>query len=416
MQTSSRTKIAVLYPAFLGGGAEAVGLWILEALKDRYDVTLFTVAGVNFERLNAMYGTHLSAESIQIESLFPQARAAFVNACIANNWHVRMALFHTLIRRMKAQRGRFATCVSAYNAVDFGDKGINYIHWINVLDSSKFYNLLSDTRPDRVKQYCNLANSKMVAERVESAYATTPDVLYPPVVIDVQDVAWEAKEFAFICSGRLTLPKEPHKVIEILGRVRDRGFPIKLHLTAGGGGVYAWQYRNRIRKLVAENADWITLHEDLSYADYTDVLAKCRFGIHYKTEPFGISIAEMIKAGAIPFVRSFGGQVEIVGEENKELFFYDPDEAVEKICFVLENEPLQTQLRDAMVTQKNLFSTERFMTEFRQIVAAHLSAEEGNPSELGEAHRPEISPEISPETSTDASVPTEPEPPVPVTV
>lgn len=222
----------------------------------------------------------------------------------------------------------------------------------------------------------------MVAERIEKAYDTTPEVLYPPVVIDVQDVPWEAKEFAFICSGRLTLPKEPHKVIEILGRVRDRGFPVKLHLTAGGGGVYAWQYRDRIRKLVQANADWITLHENLSYADYTDVLSRCQFGIHYKTEPFGISIAEMIKAGAIPFVRSFGGQVEIVGEDNKELFFFDPDEAVEKICFVLGNEPLQAQMRSAMVTQKNLFSTERFMTEFRQIVAQHLNRDLSDPSVL----------------------------------
>lgn len=372
MQTSSRTKIAVLYPAFLGGGAEAVGLWILEALKDQYEVTLFTVAGVDFDRLNAMYGTHLSDETIKTESLFSGKRAAFVNSCIANNWHIRMVLFHTLIRRLKAQRHDFATCVSAYNAVDFGDKGINYIHWINVLDSSKFYNLLSDTKPERVKNYCNLANSKMVAERIEGAYKTTPEVLYPPVVIDVQDVPWDEKEYAFICSGRLTLPKEPHKVIEILSRVRDRGHRIKLHMTAGGGGVYAWKYRNRIREMVAERSDWITLHENLSYADYTDVLSKCQFGIHYKTEPFGISIAEMIKAGAVPFVRSFGGQVEIVGEDNKELFFYDPDEAVEKICFVLENEPLQAQMREAMVAQKTLFSTERFMTEFQQVVAEHL--------------------------------------------
>ncbi len=393
MQISSRKKIAVLYPAFLGGGAEAVGLWILEALKDKYEVTLFTVAGIAFERLNAMYGTHLCDRTIQVKALFPRSRAGFVNACIANNWHIRMLLFHTLIRQLKAQQSQYDTCVSAYNAVDYGFKdcpsqGINYIHWVNVLDSSRFYNLISETDPARIKQYCNLANSKMVAERIQTVYGTTPELVYPPVVIDVQDVPWEEKEHAFICSGRLTLAKEPHKVIEILRRVRDRGFNIKLHMTAGGGGVYAWQYRNRIRKLAQEHGDWITLYENLSYADYVSVLSKCRYGIHYKTEPFGISIAEMIKAGAIPFVRSFGGQVEIVGEQNQDLFFFDPDEAVEKIVRVLGDEALQGHLRDAMDTQKTLFSTERFMAEFEQVVDRHLHPAPAQCEELPPAPHP----------------------------
>lgn len=44
-QTQSTTpnkRLAIYYPCFMGGGAEAVGLWILEALKNDYDLTLYT--------------------------------------------------------------------------------------------------------------------------------------------------------------------------------------------------------------------------------------------------------------------------------------------------------------------------------------------------------------------------------------
>jgi len=378
-QLSERTKLAVLYPAFLGGGAEAVGLWILQALQDQYDVTLYTVADLTFDRLNAMYGTTIAAEKVKVRSLFPKAWLKVVNTCIANQWHFRMPVFHRLIAKLKAERSEFATCISAYNAVDWGEPdengmtGINYIHWINVLDSNRFYNLLSDTQPSRIKAHCNLSNSKMVAGKIQKAYGCDAMLLYPPVVIDVQDIPWEEKEYSFICSGRLTLPKEPHKVIEILTRVRDRGFNVKLEMTGGGGGIYASGYLKRIKSMVDERTDWITLHENLSYEDYVNVLSRCRYGIHYKTEPFGISIAEMIKAGAIPFVRSFGGQVEIVGEHHEDLFFFNPDAAVETICKVLGDEQRQTELRDSLKVQQQLFSTERFMGEVQQVVADYLN-------------------------------------------
>ena len=49
MTSPALGKIAVYYPAFLGGGAETVALWMLEALKEKYELTLFTVSDVDFE-------------------------------------------------------------------------------------------------------------------------------------------------------------------------------------------------------------------------------------------------------------------------------------------------------------------------------------------------------------------------------
>ena len=129
--------------------------------------------------------------------------------------------------------------------------------------------------------------------------------------------------------------------------------------------------------MVELNNDWVQLYENLEYKDYVKVLAKCKYGLHYKQEPFGISIAEMVKAGAIPFVRSKGGQVEIVGEQNQELFFDDEKEAVEKIVTVLRDSEKKQKLLKAMSEQKELYSTQRFMSEISKVVESYFQKEEG---------------------------------------
>jgi len=368
MQASEKKKIAVYYPAFLGGGAETVALWILEALKEKYDLTLFTISNVDFERLNSMYGTHLSHQSIIVKPLLPKPLALFSNSSISNSSHLRMILFHFLMRYMKAHQEEYDLTMSAYNAADLGQKGIHYVHWIKVLEGQPFYEWISDFSKERMKSNVLVTNSQVVAGYVKQEYGCDSVVVYPPVVLDTQEISWEQKDNAFICSGRLTEAKQPHKVIQILERVRNQGFDIKLHITGGGGGAYAWKYHRFVKKMVAERSSWVTLYENLKYADYVKILAKCKYGIHFKEEPFGISIAEMVKAGAISFVRSKGGQVEIVGRQNEALFFNNEKEAVEKIVAVLSSSETQKKLIEVLQEQKNLFSTERFMREMLNVV------------------------------------------------
>lgn len=364
----AKPKIAVYYPAFLGGGAEAVALWMLEALWQKYDLTLFTVSHVDLERLNTLYGTHLSNHNIQIKSLFPKSLATTINLLIANGQHARMLFFHLLIRYLKSCKDHYQLLISAYNAVDFGKQGLQYIHWTKVLEGNILYESISDFSLDRVKHNYSVANSQMVADLAKTVYGCEPTVLYPPVVIQNPNINWNDKENSFVCSGRLTKAKQTHKVIRILKQVRDRGFDIKLYLTGGGGGTYAWGYHRYIKQLVKENASWITLYENLAYEDYVQIISQCKYGIHYKKEPFGISIAEMVKAGAIPFVRDQGGQVEIVGQQHQDLLFDNESDAVDKITAVLADPKRQRQLIDSLEIQRYLFSTDRFMNEIGHVV------------------------------------------------
>ena len=372
MDANKLSKIVVFYPLFMGGGAEAVGLWILEALKEKYELTLFTLTDIDLEKMNSMYGTQLTPDRLKVRVVFSANLQKIINFLVANNKLARMLLFHFLIRIFKKHRAEYDLAISAYNATDLGGNGIQYIHWVRVIEGNALAHKISNFSLSSLKKNLSLANSRVVGDAIREAYGCESKVIYPPVVLDVQDIPWEAKENAFICSGRLTKAKEPHRVIDILKQVRDRGFDIKLYLTGGGGGTYAVGYQRLLQNAIAKNSDWVTLYQNLPYSEYIKVLARCKYGIHYKKEPFGISIAEMVKAGAIPFVRRQGGQVEIVGAENEELLFKNPQEAVEKIVSILENSSKQESLSTILKKRNNLFSTARFKTEIQQAIADYL--------------------------------------------
>ncbi|MBW4516877.1 MAG: glycosyltransferase [Timaviella obliquedivisa GSE-PSE-MK23-08B] len=377
MTSPALGKIAVYYPAFLGGGAETVALWMLEALKEKYELTLFTVSDIDFERLNAMYGTTLNHQKIRVKSLFPKFSNSITDFLIANNKQIRMLLFHLSIRHIKARQEDYDLLISAYNAADLGKKTIQYIHWVKVLEGNWWWEKVSNFSIAQLKKNPSLSNSQLVHETVLKTYGIDSTVLYPPVVLDIPNKAQMDKENAFICSGRITEAKQPDQVIKILQQVRAQGFDVKLHLTGGGGGTYALKYERSIKKLATENADWITLYENLEYADYVNVVTRCKYGIHYKKEPFGISIAEMVKADVIPFVRSQGGQVEIVGAQNQELLFGDEAEAIAKIIAVLSSPEKQSTLLESLKAQKQLFSTQRFMAEMTKFVDDYFERDSG---------------------------------------
>ncbi|BAZ38179.1 group 1 glycosyl transferase [Calothrix sp. NIES-4101] len=364
--------IAIYHPYFTGGGAETVSLWILQALQNKYDLTLFTIGDVDFTKLNSMYGTNLSGKYIKVITLVPGFLKKLCYFAIANNKSIQMIFLHLLIRLFKANSHKYDLRISTYNAMDLGQPGIQYIHMIKVLEGKAFHRKISNFIESQISQNISVVNSWHIAKVVKEVYNIEPKIVYPPVVIDIPNFTWNLKENAFICSGRLVEAKEPHRIIKILKSVREQGFNIKLYMTGGGGGVYGWRYNRLIKKLVSENSSWINLYENLPYKEYTELLARCRYGIHYKKEPFGISIAEMVKAGAIPFVRSEGGQVEIVGKHNTELFFNNEEEAVKVIVDVLSNTDKQKQIIHSLDEQKSLFSTQRFMSEFNTVVDAYF--------------------------------------------
>ncbi|MEM1426945.1 MAG: glycosyltransferase, partial [Cyanobacteria bacterium P01_H01_bin.130] len=187
-------------------------------------------------------------------------------------------------------------------------------------------------------------------------------------------VPWEQrKAFSFVCSGRIVKAKSPHRIIEILREVRQRGYDVKLHLTGGGGGSYADGYVRQVEAMVRENADWVTLHTNLNYQDYMDVLRNCRYGFHLKMEPFGISVAEIVQMGLVPLVRYRGGQVEIVGTDHPEILFDPGEDYCEKIISILRDDQKQQAILETLSHRRHLFTPDRFIQGTQQLVSNYFA-------------------------------------------
>lgn len=376
-------KVAVWHPYFLGGGAESVSLWILEALVPHYNVTLFTLTSPDLKRLDSLYNTHVAQQkNLTVQRMLPPSlNPQLIDRLIANSPKIKSALNQWAVRAFKSMNTDYDLVLSTYNALDMGRVGIQYIHWVHVVDPQPHKNKgwarlmmkFSQFSMNQLKQNQSLANSCYTADKIKSAYGIESRVVYPPVIGEVEVIPWEEKESAFLCSGRIVAAKQTHRVIEILQAVRDRGFDVKLHITGGGGGTYKRSYEQQIMKLADQNSDWITVYQDLPYKEYLKVIARCRYGIHSKPEPFGISVAEMVKAGMIPFVRENGGQVEIVGAHHHELLFDNQiTTAVEKIVQVLKQPDRQMALLESLKKQQSLFSTEKFIAEIQAVVAEYF--------------------------------------------
>lgn len=375
MTDQKRRTIALFYPIFAGGGAEAVALWTAYALQDHYDVTLFTALDIDINKLNGMYATEVSLQKVKVRVQFSGKGSDLLQWLRTKKVVFSKAVVHNSIRWFKSVSKSYDVCFSAYNAIDFGRLGLQYVHWTNVLRHPRFF-WISGFSEARAFKNLSVANSNYTATEVQKVFGQTAEVLYPPVVYDetIKVVPWEEREpFSFVCSGRIVKAKSPHRVIKILAKIRQQGYDVKLHLTGGGGGGYADDYYRKVAAMVKANSDWVTLHIDLPYRDYMDVLRHCRYGFHLKTEPFGISVAEIMQMGLIPLVRHRGGQVEIVGTEHPEILIHPKDDHCAKIISILEDEAKQQAILETLKHRRHLFAPDRFIQGTRKFVENYFA-------------------------------------------
>jgi glycosyltransferase involved in cell wall biosynthesis len=390
-----RKRVAIAHVCMGRGGSEARALWGVQALKDDYDVTLVTAGRVranDIDDLNRFYGTSLVPGDFRIleAPVLPGMRSNLSAAAL------RGSLFQRYCRRIAS---RFDVLVSVYNLCDFGrpaiqfiadfcwdeelrqrydpmpEEGQRLIHREGLLRRAYLAFARSLKRPSGRDLFAGddliVMNSKWTARMMQERYAVADaPIIYPPVVADFPEVAWDKKEVGFVCIGRIAHEKRVETMIEILRRVRERGHDVHLHVI---GPIDDSPYGQMIRRLCAENARWVIVEGQKTGEEKVLLLTSHRFGIHAREcEAFGISVAEMVKAGCIPFVPDRGGPPEIVGEPG--LCYTNVDDGVTKIDALLRDELRQRQLAAALAERSRQFSAVRFMREFREVVDTFQAA------------------------------------------
>ena len=379
--SKSKKKIAIVHPEIRGGGGEAILAWILEALKGEYCLTVISINNANASFFNNFYGTHLSQDDFSVSQVYP----------ILTQFPQHLYLFkrHLIMRYCKAVKKQYDLFFSTQNELDFGIKGLQYIHFpvhanklmsgeLNQLPNSWFYrNLfprnfykyvcvrLSHFSEDGIKQNFTLVNSNWTGNHVKDIYDIQSTTVYPPVLFDGPFLPWGERENGFVCVGRIIPQKNIDKIINILSEVRKRGFDIHLHII---GPIWDKTYTAKILHLCERNQEWLFFEGMLSKSELANFIKRHKFAIHgMKDEHFGIAVAEMAKAGNIVFVPDGGGQREIVDFDYSVIYLNEKD-AVEKILRILNDLYIQEAFSQQMMMLGSRFSSEHFMNQTKSFV------------------------------------------------
>jgi glycosyltransferase involved in cell wall biosynthesis len=384
-----RPRIAVVHPQLrVGGGSEACALWAVEALRDEYDVSLISGSSVELSAFNDFYHTALEPNQVSLITVRPPA--------LLRNPDLLSALrSYRISKYCKRVSSDFDVMFSAYSAMDFGRRGIQYIldpHFneslLRLLNPSaskinrwfysdsplrksyiKLGHWLAGYSPEGMKKNLTLVDSNWTGAFTKNYYGLETVTVYPPVLTEYPSVPWEKKEDGFICMGRIVPEKQIERAVEIVGSLRDAFPNLHLHIVGRIGDV---AYAGNLKKLALNNSHWLYFEGDVSLSKKTELLSQHKYGIHGKeNEPFGIVIAEMISAGCIVWVPNGGGQVEIV--DHPSLIYFSPEDGRLKIERVLKDATLRELLRRHLEGRAGEFSVKKYKIEIKEIVERFLS-------------------------------------------
>jgi len=369
------------------GGGNGVAAWMLQALKDEYDVTVYTWWPVDVEQINRFWGTSIRADDFRATRV-PTWLRRIVDAPPLPLAMLRTAVMLNAVRRHLTD---YDIAVTANNEADFGKVGVQYVHypwnmfprpavdlrWYHLgFLLAPYYRLcvgLSGFSADSMRRNITLVNSDWTGRQAWTRYGIASRTVYPPVTMAASPLAWEARATEFVCIGRIAREKQLERVLDVMTAVHAAVPSVRLHLVGTNDDA---RYYRRIVERIRAAGDWVQLHENLSRAELATLVGGVRYGIHgMREEHFGMAPAEMVRAGCIVWVPDGGGQVEIVGDAR--LTYGSIEEGVAKITRTLGDAEEQTRLRQHLAARAPLCSAERFMQQVRAAVAEAAAQPQG---------------------------------------
>ena len=387
-----RPRILVCYCRLIPhGGAPGVAAWILEALRQDYAVTLLTSEPVDVSLLDRCFGTSLTGSDLQVRTMAPVVRGF-----LGLDPDLGSIQKHAYLMRLcKRVRHQYDLVVGADNEGDFGPPAIQYIHWPflahvypRVRSSCDLplgqklaglskggirpWMLVGDYSFDRMKANHTLVNSGWTGRLVKRVYGIDSTTVHPPAPGIFPEIAWKEREDGFVMMGRLDAAKRFDWCLKVLSVVRTRFPQVRMHVV-GSSYLEARDYPVFLRALAQANSSWVRLHEDPSRGELAELAARQRYGMHaFKDEHFGMAVAEMVRAGCIPFVHNSGGPPEIVGHDSR-LIYESEEDAAQKIMQVLGDPAAQEDIRQRLALRKDFYSVETFVRAIRAEVGQALS-------------------------------------------
>ncbi len=356
------------------GGGNAVASWAIQALAARHRVTVLSWHPTALDEVNRFYGTSLTEGDFRWVQP-PRALRVVRDALTRVPSPLTLLKGQLLARHAKQLAPDYDLLFSTENEMDLGGRGVQYVHypWLRRradpdVGLDLYYRLafaVSGYDEAAMRGNLTLVNSDWTGRRVGEVHDIPTVTLYPPVAgrFEPGRTSWRERQHGFVVLGRFAAEKRLDLILDVVTGVRARGHDVHLHLVGSRTpGRYCDKLLRRARALA-----WVTIHEDLARDDLLELLATHRYGLHGMAEEhFGIAVAEMLRAGCIPFVPARGGQMEIV--DHAALLYRDREEAIERIDGVLGNPALQDEVRAHLAAREGRFSARRFETELTALI------------------------------------------------
>lgn len=377
-----KKNILLGHPYWGRGGAEIATMYLISALKDKYNVCILTRGGWNLSELNTCAGTFIEESEIQI--IYPPCSGILKQTTGGAIWD---GLYRRYCRIIAP---KYDLCITASRFIDWGVPAIHFLSDVTwnkelreqfnsnelIVNKSSiryalfhFGNWLAGSSNRSTTIYDTfVANSKWTAS-VSSKYCKRPIKIVSPVIPgEFYLKEWKKREIAFVLLGRISPEKKIEEAIAILKRVREQGYNISLHII-GQFGTTA--YEKLIQSICNEEGTWVNCIGSVYGESKIRLLSSFRFGISgCECEAFGIATGEMVKAGMLPFIPFDGAQKEIVRRE--ELIYKNKEEAINKIIKVLSCEILQIELHQNLLLHSQHFSINNFSNAVLDIVQQEI--------------------------------------------
>lgn len=368
-------------------------MWGIDALVNAgCDVTLLTLGDVELDRLNGWCGTSLSSGDFRVRrpGYLPVVMPALRAAAVRDN------LFQRFCRSIAHE---FDVLISGYNPCDFGQPAVHLLQdfsWHEELrdeldgppaDGSwrvhrkgalraAYLSVAGLLGAPSGRNLCDgrdlfVANSHWVSEVARQRCGFTQQcVVYPPVVFRSEPLPDAARDDDFVILGRVGPEKRIEQAIEIVERLRGMGHGVRLHIV--GDIEPGTPYGNMIATLVRARSSWVIAEGRKLGTDKERSLMEHRYAIHARAgEAFGIGVAELVKAGCIPFVPAIGGPAEIVG--SPELCWSTTEDAVRAIDPVLRDPGRRSRLQRHLAARGAMFGIQRFQGEFVRAIGGFVA-------------------------------------------
>ncbi|MGO9173862.1 MAG: glycosyltransferase family 4 protein [Rhodomicrobium sp.] len=374
-----RPKAVVAHPIWGRGGAEAAAMWIIEALSQDFDVTVYTRGGFDPEELNRLAGTALSGD-----------RCRIVIANQANAWPVGTMAHASLLHSLRCVGAKFDLRVTASGVMRWGRPAMHFISsviWNDTLaerfDAPNSLSRMSVARRaawrvaswssgERARSLngdCFIANSRWTAQEAAPFCPGPIHVVPPAVPLPKSGPPWESREEGVLVFGRVSPEKRIETCIHIMERVRAEGRAIKLCI-AGPDAETA--YANRINSLCRERSHWIQRLPLVLGPEKQRLLGRFRYGLSAcEIEAFGIATAEMAASGMLVIVPEGGGQREIIQDPLQR--FTSVQDASDRLLSILRDSDLQKRLRDAANGTRKRFGPEQFIEAVRALAMQSIA-------------------------------------------